>query len=155
MFDFTAYKAAIEARDHEAWLGFFAHDAQWVEYRPENPPRSPNVMSGTDEIRAFLDRIAPVPAELRISHEVLGARRVAYRLTVTFAADGRQIVENVIAELRRLVLTLPLTAGDAIHLASAFVLGAKVRPLVFCSADSSLLRAASAEGLPTWSPLAT
>ena len=98
-FDFPAYRQAIEARDHEAWLGFFADDAQWIEYRPDNPPRSPRIMDGKGEIGDFLDSIAPVPAELRISHEVLGERRVAYRLTVTFAADGRQIVENVIADL--------------------------------------------------------
>ena len=62
--------------------------------------------------------------------------------------------EDVMAQIRKLVLKLPLRAGDTIHLASALLVSAEGEPLVFCSADTSLLRSAEAEGLPTWSPLA-
>ena len=40
-FDFPAFKRAFEAQDVEAWLAFFAPDAEWWEYRPDAPPRSP------------------------------------------------------------------------------------------------------------------
>lgn len=98
-FDFEAYRAAVEGRDVERWLGFFAEGASWTEYRPENPPRTPRVLAGKAAIRAWLEEIAPVPAELVVSHELIGEARVAYRLTVTFAEGRGQIIEHVIAEL--------------------------------------------------------
>jgi len=98
MFDLAAYKSAIEARDVDPWLEFFVREATWTEYRPGNPPSAPNVLSGVGEIRAFLERVAPVPATLRVSREVVSEHRAAYTLTVTFV-DGGQIVENVIIDL--------------------------------------------------------
>ena len=99
MFDFEAWRTAVETRDVETWLAFFADGAEWVEYRPGNPPKSPRVLRGREEIRAWLEAIQPTAAELRVTHELVGERRIAYRLTVTFAADGAQIVEHVIADL--------------------------------------------------------
>jgi SnoaL-like protein len=98
-FDFEAWRAAVESRDVEAWLAQFADGAEWIEYRPGDPPSSPRVLAGKDEIRAWLEEIEPTPADLRITHELVGERRIAYRLTVTFAGSGRQIVEHVIADL--------------------------------------------------------
>jgi SnoaL-like protein len=99
VFDFEGWRTAVESRDVERWLSFFADGAQWVEYRPGNPPASPRVLAGKDAIRLWLEEIGPTPADLRVTHELVGDRRIAYRLTVTFAEDGRQIVENVIADL--------------------------------------------------------
>jgi hypothetical protein len=98
-FDFPAFRDAVEGRDVERWLGFFAEEARWIEYRRENPPGSPRLIAGKAEIRAWLEKIEPVPAELVVSHELIGATRIAYRLTVTFLPDRRQIVEHVISEL--------------------------------------------------------
>jgi ketosteroid isomerase-like protein len=97
-FDFSAYASSVERKDVPAWSGFFAEDAEWYEYRERNPPRSPNVMRGLGEIRSFLESVAASPVELRISHEVVGPSRVAYRLTVCFE-DGRRIIEHIIIEL--------------------------------------------------------
>jgi predicted RNA-binding protein YlqC (UPF0109 family) len=96
--DFAAFKTAVETRDVDAWVGFFAQNAEWVEYRPGNPPSRPKRLVGAEAIRAYLEELAPTPAELSISHELLGERRVAYRLTVTFP-DGGRIVEHVISEI--------------------------------------------------------
>ena len=30
MFDFAAFRAAVEARDVDRWLPFFADDAEWL-----------------------------------------------------------------------------------------------------------------------------
>jgi hypothetical protein len=97
-FDFESLRAAVETRDVDAWVGCFAPDGEWIEYRPGNPPRDPHVLRGAAAIRAYLEELAPVPAELRISDELVGERRIAYRLTVTFP-DGDRIVEHVISEL--------------------------------------------------------
>ena len=35
MFDLAAYKRAFEAKDVEAWIAFYADDAEWIEYTPE------------------------------------------------------------------------------------------------------------------------
>jgi SnoaL-like domain len=97
-FDFIAYASAVEHKDVPAWAGYFAEGAEWYEYRERNPPRSPNVMRGRGQIRSFLEGVAASPVELRISHEVIGPSRAAYRLTVRFE-DGRRVIEHIIIEL--------------------------------------------------------
>jgi ketosteroid isomerase-like protein len=98
-FDFDAYRAAFEAKDVPAWLAFYAPDAEWLEYRPSDPPRAPNVMRGHDEIGAFLERVAALPLTISLSREVLGPERIAFACLVTMG-DGKQILEHVIADLR-------------------------------------------------------
>jgi ketosteroid isomerase-like protein len=98
-FDFEAYRAAFETRDVEAWLAFYADEAIWLEYRPGNPPRAPNVMRGRDAIRGFLEDVARSDIELTIHDEALGRHRVAFAVTVAFP-DGRRHLEHVILELR-------------------------------------------------------
>jgi SnoaL-like domain len=93
------YRAAVESRDIESWLGFLAAGGRWIEYRPGNPSGSARVLAGKSAIRRWLEEIRPVPAELTVSRELVGEMRIAYRLTVTFEADGRRIVEHVIADL--------------------------------------------------------
>jgi ketosteroid isomerase-like protein len=103
-FDFAAYRAAFEARDVEPWLAFYAEDAQWVEYRPSDPPRSPNVMRGRAEIGAFMQRVAALPLTITLSSEVLTVDRIAFACLVTLD-DGKQILEHVIADLRDGLIT--------------------------------------------------
>jgi hypothetical protein len=112
-FDFSAYSHAIECKDVPAWSAFFAEEAEWYEYRQQHPPRSPNVMRGLHEIRAFLEGVAASPVELRVSHEVVGPARAAYRLTVGFD-DGRRILEHVLIELSggRIVTQVDVEAWD-------------------------------------------
>ena len=98
-FDYPAYRSAFEAKDVPTWLAFYADDAEWVEYRPTDPPRSPNVMRGKSEIGAFLTRVAAMPLTIALSHEVLTAERIAFACLVTLD-DGKQILEHVIADLR-------------------------------------------------------
>jgi ketosteroid isomerase-like protein len=97
MFDFAAFKAAVEARDADRWLEFFADDAEWVEYR--HKASSPRVTSGRDDIARYLDYVRRTDAELAISNDVVGDERAAFTLTAT-RPDGRLIVENTILDLR-------------------------------------------------------
>ena len=55
-FDFEAFKQALEGQDIAKWLAFYADDAEWIEYRHNAPPRSPNRMIGREQIGAFLQR---------------------------------------------------------------------------------------------------
>ncbi len=97
-FDFPAFKLAFEAKDVEAWMAFFAPDAEWWEYRPDAPPRSPNKMIGQEAIRAKVLYVATSDMEQVISDEVLGEERVAFAFWVT-RSDGRQLIEHTILHL--------------------------------------------------------
>jgi ketosteroid isomerase-like protein len=97
-FDFPAFKRAFEAQDVEAWLAFFAPDAEWREYRPDAPPRSPKITVGTEAIRARLTYIAGLGIEQAISDEVIGEERIAFAFLVT-EPDGRHLIEHVILHL--------------------------------------------------------
>jgi ketosteroid isomerase-like protein len=112
-FDFAAYKAAFEGRDVERWIAFYADDAQWLEYRPGDPPRAPNVMRGRAEIQAFLEDVARSDLELTVHDEVLGRRRAAFAVTVAFP-DGRRHLEHVIVDHRdgRIVRHVDVEAWD-------------------------------------------
>ena len=97
MFDFAEFRAAVEGRDADRWLRFYADDAEWVEYR--HKASSPRVTRGRDEITRYLDYVRRTDAELAISNEVIGDDRAAFTLTAT-RPDGRLIVENTILDLR-------------------------------------------------------
>jgi ketosteroid isomerase-like protein len=97
-FNFPAFKRAFEAKDVEAWLAFFTPDAEWWEYRPDAPPRSPNKMVGREAIRAKLTFVAGADLEQVISDEVLGEERIAFVFWVTWP-DGRHYIEHVILHL--------------------------------------------------------
>jgi ketosteroid isomerase-like protein len=97
-FDFPAFKRAFEAKDVEAWLAFFAPDAEWWEYRSDAPPRSPHKIIGREAIRASLIDCAEADMVLAISDEVLGEERIAFAFLVSLP-DGRHYIEHVILHL--------------------------------------------------------
>jgi hypothetical protein len=97
MFDFAAFRAAVEGRDAEHWLGFYADDAEWLEYR--HKASSPRVTRGREDIARYLDYVRRTDVELAISNDVLGDERAAFTLTAT-RPDGRLIVENTILDVR-------------------------------------------------------
>jgi ketosteroid isomerase-like protein len=98
-FDLAAYKRAFEAKDVEAWIAFYAEDAEWIEYTPEAPPRAPAVMRGRAAIRAFLEEVAADPMRLSIRDEVSAGDRAAW-MVVCELSDGRRAIENTVATLR-------------------------------------------------------
>jgi ketosteroid isomerase-like protein len=97
-FAFPAFTGAFEAQDGEAWLAFFAPEAEWWEYRPDAPPRSPNRMVGREAIRAKLTYGAGLGREQAIADEVLGEERIASAFLVTMP-DGRHLIEHVLLHL--------------------------------------------------------
>jgi ketosteroid isomerase-like protein len=94
-FDFAEYKRAFQAQDVDAWLAFYADDAEWIEYRHSNPPRNPNRMAGREEIRAFLNRIKAAGIQIALSDEVLSGTRTAFCVTCILPG-GKRIIEHVI-----------------------------------------------------------
>ncbi len=94
-FEYAAFRRAFETQDVDAWLAFYADDAEWIEYRHTNPPRSPNRMAGRAQIGAFLGRVKAIGLQLALSNEVLGNDRAAFCVTCTLP-DGKRIIEHVI-----------------------------------------------------------
>jgi len=93
-FDFPAFKRAFTTQDVAAWAGFFAADGQWIEYRHANPPSSPSVLAGRDDIARKLERVKASNVRLEIEDEVIGPGRAAFRVWVHLPG-GRRIVEQV------------------------------------------------------------
>ena len=98
-FDLAAYKRAVEAKDVEAWLAFYADDAEWLEYQPTRRLAEPRRHSGRAEIRAYLEFIAGEPEPLVVSDELTDGDRAAFAIWLTFA-DGRPFGEHCILTLR-------------------------------------------------------
>lgn len=98
-FDYAAFKRAFEAQDIETWLSFFDENAEWIEYRHNAPPASPNRMCGKSEIGAVLGRVKSSNVRLELSDEVLGPTRAAFCVTCTLFS-GRKIIEHVILHLK-------------------------------------------------------
>jgi SnoaL-like domain len=94
-FDFDAFKQAVQAQDVATWAGFFADDAEWLEYKHGYPPRSPRRMSGKAEITGFLRGVKASQVALVIEDEVVGTNRAAFCLWCTLPG-GRRIIEHVI-----------------------------------------------------------
>jgi ketosteroid isomerase-like protein len=91
MLDFEAFKAALEGKDREAWLDFYAEDAEWIEYRGPEPIRR----QGREIINAFLVGVCSSPVVLRLSDEVVGWERAAFRVDADLG-NGHSIIEHVI-----------------------------------------------------------
>ncbi len=97
-FDFAAFKRAFEEQDVDVWLGFYADDAEWTEYRHNAPPRTPHRMAGRAQIGDFLRRVKASNVKLSIGDEVIGDGRFAFRVTAVLGSD-RRIIENVIVHV--------------------------------------------------------
>ena len=98
-FDFFAFRVAMESQDVSAWTGFYAEDAEWLEYKHSYPLKSPRRMSGRAEIQAFLARVATSGVDLRVSDEVVGSDRAAFCLWCRLP-DDRRIIEHIIIHFR-------------------------------------------------------
>jgi hypothetical protein len=112
-FDLPGLRHAIEAKDADRWLAFFAEDAEWLEYRHADPPARPNRMRGREEIGAFLRRVAEMPVALSVEAMVGAGDAAAYRLWADLP-DRRRVVEQVMLELRagKIVRQIDVEAWD-------------------------------------------
>ena len=97
-FDFSAYKLAFEAKDALRWIEFFADDAEWIEYRNQDPPSRPRHIHGKAEIQRYVESLARGSPSRTIESEVISTDRVAFR-TWTALLGGQWIVEHVILEI--------------------------------------------------------
>ena len=112
-FNFDAFRKAFESQDIDAWLAFYADNAEWIEYRHNAPPRAPNRMIGKKAIGDFLNRVKGSNVRLSISDEVIGPNRAAFCVTVELS-DGKRIIENIIIHIEagKIVREVDVEAWD-------------------------------------------
>jgi hypothetical protein len=94
-FDFAGFKAAMERKDFDGWLGFYADDAEWTEYRHFSPPRDPNRMVGKEQISDLVRRVCGYDLGITIADEVIAPERIAFSIDVALP-DGKRIFEHTI-----------------------------------------------------------
>ena len=90
-FDFAAYRRALERFDVAALGERLAEDAVWTEIDSHTPPASPGVLRGRDAIVAMAEDVAGRGLEIKVSGEVIGARRIAYTTECRYP-DGKGVV---------------------------------------------------------------
>ena len=76
--DFEALRRAIEERDAETLLGFYADDAELRTVNRNTTPSSPRVLRGKEEISEYLRDVCSREMTHRVENEVAGGE--SYRV---------------------------------------------------------------------------
>ena len=109
-------------------------------------------LSGAEVLAAIARKQRLGELDLAARHRIAAVFRRDYRRRFIHTSLTGMVVEKAMT----LVFDHPLRAYDAVQLASALLLPrapARLRPLLFVSADSALLRVARQMGLSTDNPL--
>ncbi|MGD6978672.1 MULTISPECIES: nuclear transport factor 2 family protein [Citricoccus] len=76
-FDLAGFTRATEERNAETLLGSYADDAEVTIVDRNHPPRSPQVLTGKDQIRPWLEDTYSRDMTHRVVDPVVGEDRVA------------------------------------------------------------------------------
>ena len=97
--DFEALRAAIEGRDAETLIGFYADDAELRTVNKNTTPSSPQVLRGKEEISAFLRDVCSREMTHHVENEVVGEGRVSFFEACEYP-DGTHVLGASTLELR-------------------------------------------------------
>jgi ketosteroid isomerase-like protein len=98
-FDFAELKRAIEERDATAQLALYADDAEVTVVDRINTPRSPRVLRGSEEIRAWIEDTCERDMTHRVEMQVAGDSGAAYTQACRYP-DGTNVLCAAVLELR-------------------------------------------------------
>ncbi len=90
-FDFEALRRAAEQRDADSIIGFYADDVEYRRIDRNNPPSSPMVLHGKEEIAEYLRDVFGREMTHRIEREVLGEGRAAFNWACEYP-DGMRVL---------------------------------------------------------------
>ena len=110
--DFEALRRAIEERDAEMLIGFYADDA---ELRTVNKnTSSPHVLSGKEEISRYLRDVFSREMTHSVENEVVGDNRIAFFEACEYP-DGTHVLGAETLELRdgKIVRQVNVEAWDS------------------------------------------
>lgn len=97
--DFETLRRAIENRDAETLIGFYAEDAEVRTVNKNETPSSPRVLRGKEEISEYLREVYGRGMTHRVEDEVVGDDRVAFFEACEYP-DGMRVLGAQTLELR-------------------------------------------------------
>ncbi len=97
--DFEALRRAIEGRDGDTLLGFYAEDAEVITVNRNSTPSSPNVLRGKEAITEYLRDVCAREMTHRVENEVVGEERVAFQEACEYP-DGVRVLGAETLEVR-------------------------------------------------------
>lgn len=97
--DFEALRRAIEERDAETLIGFYADDAEVRTVNKNTTPSSPQVLRGKEDISEYLHDVFGREMTHRIENEVVGDDRIAYFEACEYP-DGTRVLGAETLEVR-------------------------------------------------------
>lgn len=111
--DFEALRHAIEGRDAETLIGFYADDAEVLTVNRNSTPSSPQVLRGKEQIAEYLRDVRAREMTHRVEGEVVGEDRIAFQEACEYP-DGIRVLGAQTLELRdgRIVRQVNVEAWD-------------------------------------------
>jgi nuclear transport factor 2 (NTF2) superfamily protein len=97
--DFDALRRAIEERDADTLVDFYAQDAQMQTVNRNTTPSSPHVLRGKEEISEYLRDVCAREMIHRVENEVVGENRIAFNEACEYP-DGTRVLGAETLELR-------------------------------------------------------
>ncbi|WP_439580618.1 nuclear transport factor 2 family protein [Elioraea sp.] len=94
----AAIKRAIEARDGQTFIGFYADDAEIRVIDRNNPPSRPREIRGRTAIRAFWDDMCSRNIAHRVDVTIAEGHRLAFTQDCTYP-DGAKVFGIAVLEL--------------------------------------------------------
>ncbi len=97
--DLEALRRAVEERDAAGMLALYADDAEVRLADRDDTPGSPRVLSGKDEIRAFVEDVCARDMTHRVEHAVADGDRASF-LEACRYPDGTNVLCAAALSLR-------------------------------------------------------
>ena len=89
--DFEALRQAIEGRDADTLVGFYADDAKMRTVNRNTTPSSPHVLEGKEEISEYLRDVCGREMTHRVENEVVGEGRISFMEACEYP-DGTRVL---------------------------------------------------------------
>jgi hypothetical protein len=89
-FDIAALGRSVQERDAEARLAFYAHDAVVEIVDREHPPSSPQRITGTDALRAYVEDVAARDMTHTVRHALTDGETASLWIDCRYP-DGTQV----------------------------------------------------------------
>ena len=111
--DFEVLRRAIEGRDAETLVGFYADDAEVLTVNRNSTPSSPQVLRGKEQIGRYLRDVCGREMTHRVEYEVLGEKRIAFQEACEYP-DGVRVLGAETLEVRdgKIVRQVSVEAWD-------------------------------------------
>jgi ketosteroid isomerase-like protein len=98
-FDFEVLRRVYEERDPELAISLYADDAEVRIVDHTNPPSSPFVLRGKEQIAGYLRDGLAREMTHRVQNEVIDENRVAFNVACRYP-DGNRVLCAAVLELR-------------------------------------------------------